>query len=85
MDWIRLSPPGRVFGDPAHERMSSHLVRTAVRVNLMSELVRKKHPTLGKDFLRVGIIEAICFLGELNINKYERERIFKNEPETVLF
>lgn len=38
VDWIRLSPPGRMFSDLAHGRKSSHLVRAAVTVNSMSEL-----------------------------------------------
>lgn len=41
VDWIRWSPPGRMFSDPAHGRKSSHLVRAAVHVNSMSELARK--------------------------------------------
>lgn len=38
VDWIGLSPPGRVFSDPAPGRKPSHLVRAAVCINSLSEL-----------------------------------------------
>lgn len=41
-DWIRLSPSGRVFRDPAYGSKSSCLIRAAVSVNSMSELAGKK-------------------------------------------
>lgn len=43
VDWLRLSPPGRVFGDPAHGRKSSHLVRAAV-CKLCVWARQEKHP-----------------------------------------
>lgn len=41
VDWIRLSTPGRVFGDPAHGKKSSHLIRATICVNSVSEPAEK--------------------------------------------
>lgn len=76
VDQIRLSPPGREFSDPAHGSKSSHLIRASVSVNSMPELAGKNKSqktkkkkngllTLRRDFLKVGIIGAMHFLGEI--------------------
>lgn len=39
VDWVRLSPLGRVFCDP--KRKTSHLIRAAGSVNSVSELAEK--------------------------------------------